>query len=69
MDSKTHVDELQNDGPERFDIFELLRFGRIDLGEEMRELPRIELNGRFVGRCRVSFVNRCSRCFHGGRLS
>jgi len=65
MDSKAQVDELQSDGPDRLNVFELLRFGEIALCKEVRERARVELYGE-AGFRRSSFMYRCRRFFHGG---
>ena len=71
MNAEAHVDKLQNNGPDRLDIFELLVFAPVALGKEMRELARVELNGEAVQILwrRTSFVCRWFRIGHGGYLS
>lgn len=62
MNPEAHVDELQNDLPDCLDIFELLLMREIGLIEEVRELLRVELNGKAV----LLFLRWTS--FMGGRF-
>jgi len=68
MDSKAQVDELQSDGPDCLNVFELLRFGEIAFSKEVRERARVELYGQRLRR-RGAFVDRGLGCIHGGLLS
>jgi hypothetical protein len=66
MNPESEVDELQDDLPDRLDVFELLLMREIGLIEEVRKLLRVELNGEVWW---TPFMGGRFGIGHGGYLS